>query len=116
VMRRGLALLPKIVGDEPVVIADVTSRLAEAANGELTQAHARGIVNLVRKAEGWAVATPDPAGKPRVRAKAWLLDPAEAESKLDEAAVARMGPFLPVDPQAMAVALGVNDAPAAKKA
>jgi hypothetical protein len=116
VMRRGLALLPKIVGDEPVVIADVTGRLAEAANGELTQADARGIVNLVRKAEGWAVATPDSAGKPRVRAKPWLLDPAEAESKLDEAAVARMGPFLPVDPQAMAVALGVNDAPAAKKA
>jgi hypothetical protein len=116
VVRRALALLPKILGDEPVTIADVTSRLAEAANGELTQADARGVVNLVRKAEGWAVATPDPTGKARVRAKPWVIDPAEAESKLDEAATVRMGPFLPVDPQAMSVALGVNDPPASRKA
>jgi hypothetical protein len=37
-MRKGLALLPRIIGSEPVALAEVTSRLAEAANGELTQA------------------------------------------------------------------------------
>jgi hypothetical protein len=108
-MRKGLALLPAIVGGEPVVLVDVANRLAEAANGELTQADARTLVNLVRKAEGWVTEPPDATGKTRVRAKGWVIDPAEAEARLDEAALARMGPFLPVDRDAMAAALGIEE-------
>jgi hypothetical protein len=107
VMRRALALLPGVLsGEEPIVIADVIVRLAEAGNGELTQAQARGIVRLLQKAEGWAPAAPDVAERARVRPRSWVLDGAAAESKLDEAALLRMGPFLPVDPFAMSAALG----------
>ena len=108
-MRRGLALLPGILGDEPIALGDVTERLA--ANGELTQAQARAVVNLVRKAEGWTPEPPhDALGRPRFRPKPWLLDPASAEATIDAAAIARMGPFVPIDPSALSTALGADDA------
>jgi hypothetical protein len=111
VLRKALALVPTVLQDgEPVMVADVTVRLAEAANGELTQAQTRAVVRLISRAEGWAPAEPDAADRARVRPRSWVLDPAAAESKLDEAALMRMGPFLPVDPQSMAAALGRDDA------
>ena len=38
VLRRALSLLPSVVSQEPVVFANIATRLAEVANGELTQA------------------------------------------------------------------------------
>ena len=87
----------------------MTSRLAEAANGDLTQAQARGLVNLLRKAEGWVSAPAEATGRPRVHAKEWVMDPLMAEAKLDESARARMGPFLPLDPAAISAALGAQE-------
>jgi hypothetical protein len=106
-MRKGLAMLPGIVTG-PVILADLPERIAEAANGDLTQAQARGLVNLLRRADAWLALPTEPNCRPHVRARAWVTEPAAAEARLDEAALARMGPFLPVDAAAMNAALGVN--------
>jgi hypothetical protein len=74
------------------------------------------VVSLVRKADGWTASFQcDPQGRPRFRPKGWLLDPVDAEATIDQAAIARMGPFLPVDRVAMCGALGADDAPGTAK-
>jgi hypothetical protein len=108
VLRHALARLPSVVSEEPVVFANIATRLAEVANGELTQADARTIINLLRKTDGFASAPLAEDRKPRVQARSWVLSPLVAEARLDEEALARMGPFLPVDPAAMAAALGID--------
>jgi hypothetical protein len=108
VLRRGLAVLAGVVSESAVSQGEIATRLAEAANGEITQSAARSIVSLVRFAEGLLTDHIDDKGRHHVRAKPWVHDAAIAEARLDEAALARMGPFLPVDPAAFALALGVT--------
>jgi hypothetical protein len=109
-MRRGLALLPGVLAaGEPFVVAELPERLAAAANGDLTQAQARGVVNLLRKTDAWVALPLEPSGRLQARAREWVTQPPVAEARLDEAALARMGPFLPVDPAAMAAALGITE-------
>jgi hypothetical protein len=64
---------------------------------------------LLRKTEAWVTLPGEANGRPHVRSKEWVTQPAVAEARLDEAALARMGPFLPVDPGAMAAALGIGE-------
>ena len=109
-LRAGLALLSGIFGDESLTFAALAERLAAASNGELTQGDARAVVILAQRADGLVADASEPGSKSRVRPRPWLLDPKQAEAMIDAAALARMGPYLPVDPTAMAASLGVEPA------
>jgi hypothetical protein len=54
--------------------------------------------------EGWEIASPAVGSKRQVRPKPWLRNPAEAEVRLDDATIAVMGSFAPIDRAAMAAA------------
>jgi hypothetical protein len=110
VLRAGLALLAGVIGEEPAALPEVVERVG-ASNGDFRLGDARALVTLVRRADGWEPASTEPGDKapdgPRFRARPWVRDPRAAEAMLDAAALERMGPYLPVDPFAMAEALGI---------
>jgi hypothetical protein len=110
VLRVGLARLAGVLqaaGDEPLTSAVIAERLGAASDEELRERDARAVMNLVRRVEGLVSAPSAPNSTQRFHARPWVKDPAIAEAVLDAAALGRMGPYLPVDPLAMAEALGI---------
>jgi hypothetical protein len=108
-MRRVLAVLATLLRecDELHVLSELSARLTAAAGERGVAApEVAQVLAAVRRADGWTKASGSGSAKVLVRPKAWLRAPALAEARLDDAARAVMGPFLPVDEKAMAAALG----------
>jgi hypothetical protein len=106
--RKVLGVLSSIVeGKEHVVLTELPQLIAAELRDQLGEEEIRHVVRTVSKANGWEVVPREGDSKRHVRPKPWLRDPAQAEAHLGEAAMAVMGPFLPVDPVAMAAALSL---------
>ena len=61
-------------------------------------------LQMVRRAEGWEIVSIARGLRRHVQPRPWLRDPVQAEAHIDEAAVAVMGLFAPVDRAVMAAA------------
>jgi HTH-type transcriptional regulator/antitoxin HigA len=106
VMRKVLARLSSIMdGKDHLVLADLPKQIAMVVKDGISEREVSHILQMVRRAEGWEIVSIAGNSKRRVQPKPWLRDPVQAEAHIDDAAVAVMGPFAPVDRAAMAAAL-----------
>jgi hypothetical protein len=106
VMRKVLACISTFVeGKEQVVLSDCQEQIAVAMKDELGESDVHRVLRMVDQAMGWEIAPPVAGSRRQVRPKPWLRNPAEAEAHLDDAAIAVMGPFAPIDRAALAAAL-----------
>jgi len=113
VLRQLLTLLTSLLAEigEPVVASELAARLIAAAREQqLSTEQVERVLRAVRRADGWEPVRGAGSPKALVRPREWLRDAAQAEARLDEAARAAMGPFLPLDEEAWAAALGYIEA------
>jgi hypothetical protein len=92
-------------GKDHVVLSDVPKQIAMVMKDGVSEREVSHVLQMVRRAEGWEIVSIAGDSKRHVRPKPWLRDPVQAEVRIDDAAVAVMGPFAPIDRAAMAAAL-----------